>query len=948
MGLRLRARDFAMAPFILSMLIPLLIAPAAAADSFIGAEGSAAGQYKAPQNLAIDTSNGHLYVADAGNSRVDVFDKNGVFLFAFGWRVNASAPEEKLQACSAASGCLAGTPGPGAGQFNHPESIAVDSSSHSVYVGESVNHRVQKFDAEGNFAWMVGGEVDTVTNANLCTVPANCGIGEEAKKEAGKEEGRFFKALDITGLPLAIGPGGILYVADSRPLGAAESEGFNTRIQRLEPSGGPVGPQLFLAGAVSRVQSLAADPGANIYVVNLGMGAVSKYDAVGNPVTAWGEGGKVSPIGTNWGLTLDPAGNLFVSDSAAVPEILEFDPVGTKIKVFFPPGLSDRASGLAFYSGGLFATDRHSVLRIELPDPGPLLIPGSLKASPIGNVRATLKVNFNPEGKASTARFQYITKADYEAAGNSFDAGTLTTPDSAPTLADFDSHTAQAANVCPVDNPIALTCLQPETTYYFRAIVSNEDGEATSEKEEFATLAPLQILATWATDVGTDSARLQAEVNPLGIATVGRFEYIDDAHFQSEGGFASPHTQTTGTIDFGAGEAAAIRSVELVPLQPVTTYHYRLVAEDPFFPSGESEVHTFTTFASSIPPPECSANAAFRIGPSAALPDCRAYEMVSPIDKSNGDLITRLNITGYPTNLAQSSSTGAGFTYSSYRAFADPEAAPYTNQYLASRHERGEANEGWRSESIDPLRGRIVRVELENAYQAFSADLSSSWLRQEGPPTLDPCAPEGFANLYHRDNASGAFKVLSCDQPSQEPSIYMPELQGFSDDGSHSVFRINEALASSSPLPSGATTGTGGGTRPIYQVYEASASGALRLVSVLPSGEVNEVDSSAGMSLRNEIANHNRFQSVSGAVSADGTRVFWSTGQGAGADLPAHELRPSPEQSRGRSVHAAGQSLHDRGLGNGEQRTGLLRGGEPGGHQGALHRRSGAAEREPL
>src|SRR4051794_32283339 len=32
------------------------------------------------------------------------------------------------------------------------------------------------------------------------------------------------------------------------------------------------------------------------------------------------------------------------------------------------------------------------------------------------------------------------------------------------------------------------------------------------------------------------------------------------------------------------------------------------------------------------------ANSKFRVGPGAGLPDCRAYEMVSPLDKNGGDV----------------------------------------------------------------------------------------------------------------------------------------------------------------------------------------------------------------------------------------------------------------------------------------------------------------------
>ena len=43
-----------------------------------------------------------------------------------------------------------GSPGTGNGQFDIPSGIAVDNSGN-VYVADTANNRVQKFDASGNF-----------------------------------------------------------------------------------------------------------------------------------------------------------------------------------------------------------------------------------------------------------------------------------------------------------------------------------------------------------------------------------------------------------------------------------------------------------------------------------------------------------------------------------------------------------------------------------------------------------------------------------------------------------------------------------------------------------------------------------------------------------------------------------------------------------------------------
>lgn len=45
-----------------------------------GTYGRQAGQFAYPQNLAVDQSNGHLYVGDVANRRIQVFDSNGTYL----------------------------------------------------------------------------------------------------------------------------------------------------------------------------------------------------------------------------------------------------------------------------------------------------------------------------------------------------------------------------------------------------------------------------------------------------------------------------------------------------------------------------------------------------------------------------------------------------------------------------------------------------------------------------------------------------------------------------------------------------------------------------------------------------------------------------------------------------------------------------------------------------
>jgi hypothetical protein len=99
---------------------------------------------------------------------------------------------------------------------------------------------------------------------------------------------------------------------------------------------------------------------------------------------------------------------------------------------------------------------------------------------------------------------------------------------------DFTLHDAEAVIGCAKPaSPPQVSCLKPATGYRYRLVAKNADGESSSEGQ-FKTKPPFEISETYATDVGTDAARLHATVNPLGIPTTAYFEYVDDAAYQAD------------------------------------------------------------------------------------------------------------------------------------------------------------------------------------------------------------------------------------------------------------------------------------------------------------------------------------------------------------------------------------------------------------------------------
>jgi DNA-binding beta-propeller fold protein YncE len=126
----------------------------------------------------IDIRDGRLFVPEAGNHRVSVFDLSGNFLFDFGSRGNAlgemNNPEaakfnsegtlfvtdlrnDRVQVFDPHGKPLSswGRNGTGAGEFKSPAGLAFDKEDN-VYVTEIGNNRIQVFDKSGKFLTMWG------------------------------------------------------------------------------------------------------------------------------------------------------------------------------------------------------------------------------------------------------------------------------------------------------------------------------------------------------------------------------------------------------------------------------------------------------------------------------------------------------------------------------------------------------------------------------------------------------------------------------------------------------------------------------------------------------------------------------------------------------------------------------------------------------------------------
>lgn len=95
-----------------------------------GRRGTGPGELEEPAGVAVDEDD-NIYVADAGNHRIQKFDAQGRFLAVWGG------------------------PGQEPGRFDRPMGLAVDRVHKWLYVTDTDNGRIQKLDLDGRFllAW---------------------------------------------------------------------------------------------------------------------------------------------------------------------------------------------------------------------------------------------------------------------------------------------------------------------------------------------------------------------------------------------------------------------------------------------------------------------------------------------------------------------------------------------------------------------------------------------------------------------------------------------------------------------------------------------------------------------------------------------------------------------------------------------------------------------------
>lgn len=178
-----------------------------------------------------------------------------------------------------------GSEGSAPGQFLSPRAVAVGPDG-SVFVADARNHRIQKFDADGNLIWTSGsfGTIDTNT----------------------AENGQFNEPWGV-----GVGPDGSVYVADT----------WNHRVQKLDANGqfvtmwGRFG-QGETIDAFWGPRSVVVDGQGRVFVADTGNKRIAVFNEQGQPISTVGlPGFDPGQLDEPVGLAVTEDGTLYVADT---------------------------------------------------------------------------------------------------------------------------------------------------------------------------------------------------------------------------------------------------------------------------------------------------------------------------------------------------------------------------------------------------------------------------------------------------------------------------------------------------------------------------------------------------------------------------------------------------------------------------------------------------------
>ena len=862
--------------------------------------GAGIGQLINADEIAVDndessSSYGDLYVIDQENFRIEKFTSSGQFLLMFGGGVD-QGPHHPGNLCSpqyVAEGddCGAGAPGSGPGFFAEvsgrqrwseegSNSIAVGPDG-TVYVGDF--ERIQEFEPDGSYKgelsvpkaqFISSLAVDSAEHvyANSRAINALQFVHKPEHGQAGK--GTFtltFKGQTTVALPSNASAGEIqsaleaLSTVGSGNVTVAANQEEEIIFERVNPTA-----EVEFIGGLARtnVPAMTASnasvevlvSGADNELVKLGQSGeiLQKYDENGHPTH----------------IALDEAGNLYVTEGQGENfQFRTFKPDGTLSAVFNSDQVTaacefcDGASGIAVgdVAGKLYATARAPegphIAVIPLPTLGPPTV-AKEEATDVQPTTATLHGIVNPRGFDTEYHFEYVDQASFETQGGFSSPNTHLGPSAALGSINREDLAQEA-----------ISGLSTGTRYHYRIVAESHCNEGNPTEicvtngtdETLETLPPTSIRNFTTQTVGPEVVTIKAELNPNGQSAVYTIRLGESA-----GNYNLDSSE--GTLPLG-NEFEAVTAT-FTGLQPNAEYHYQLIAVSANSEEAESADLTFTTERSSAEEREaenCPNTNLREQNNSVSLPDCRAYERITPTDKRGGEAVPG----GF-----QLSPSGERMSYVSVGAFSGAQANEAFINYVAHRTEGG-----WISQAVlgrpAPFGTEPVGFGAGFAGEYFSSDLNR-WIFTEIPGRNSGEAHGATTGYLSMGFADGSYLLhatptITLLEGGERPIYAFLEVQGSADDLSRFYIATGSRLLPSPEDPRPDDESGNGQFSRIYEVSGADGpSPSISLVAEVPLGLPSPTGAPSHAQTGCSIDGEGMNPRTTRLTSADGKTLFYT------------------------------------------------------------------------
>jgi len=438
-------------------------------------------------------------------------------------------------------------------------------------------------------------------------------------------------------------------------------------------------------------------------------------------------------------------------------------------------------------------------------------------ANALTGAAATLNGTVDPRGfELEECRFEYLAEDDYQQNLDDSDPAF----EGATSVDCAESPEAIGNGTEPVSVHADISGLSAAERYRFRLLAGSQFGGSEGQVGLFgppllSTNSPLPILYSEAT--------VRGAIDPSGLATKYHVEY----------GTSAAYGQSTALLALAPGDGAVAVKIPLTGLAAGTEYHFRLVAENEAEEvKGPDQILTTLGRRSAA----VCANTEYRTGLSANLPDCRAYELVTPADTHGAPV----HAIGGPSGgklfnnwLVKARGEGAGESVGYFSGTLPGfDGTGENDGYRGQRSAGAHPAQGWTTEFYGPSYAQLgggtgVNQEGIGADQRF-------WLWSISPSKVFENTlarghylrtPIGVANPECNDESTvqlqSEFELVGCGSLGVDPDAE----SRFISAAGHVVFFSKEHLEADAP-PS-----------PVQAVYDrAVGTASAEVVSVPPAG----------------------------------------------------------------------------------------------------------------